>query len=225
MPARSPEYMQARHAEIVDAAIACMVRLGAAKVSLSDICDQADVSRGAFYVHFASKDDVLCAVIDRLRDSTIRESAFGTPGQLKDVLYAQVRRHELPDSGKLAVIELELLLAARESEPLRKALAAALEQRSVQFQEGLAALAAGGHLRPDVSPQQATELILSFLTGEVIGSMAASRPAAVKLAAIDLTLSAILEPASLSAMARRPPGRGTAPSRPAARSQRKARPA
>lgn len=197
MPARSPEYMQARHAEIVDAAIACMVRLGATRVSLSDICEQAGVSRGAFYVHFSSKDDVLSAVIDRLRDSTIRDSAFGTPGELKDVLYAQVRRHELPDSGKLAVIELELLLAARESERLREALASALKQRSAQFQEGLVALAANGYLQPDVSPQQATELILSFLTGEIIGSLAATRPVAAKLAAVDLMLSAILKPGKL----------------------------
>lgn len=199
MPARSPEYMQARHAEIVDAAIACMVRLGAAKVSLSDICDQAGVSRGAFYVHFSSKDEVLSAVIDRLRDSTIRESAFATPGELKDVLYAKVRRHEQAGSGKLAMVELELLLAARESEALREALAQALTQRYQQFEAGLASLAEDGHLQTGVSPQQAAELILPFLTGEVIGSMAAARPVAAKLAAIDLMLSAILKPASLEA--------------------------
>lgn len=220
MPARSPEYMQARHAEIVDAAITCMVRLGAAKVSLSDICDQAGVSRGAFYVHFSSKDDVLSAVIDRLKDATIRESAFGTPGELKDMLYTHVRRHEQPDSGKLAVMELELLLAARESEPLREAVASALKQRSVQFQQRLTALAANGHLQRHVSAQQATELILSFLTGEIIGSMAATRPVAAKLAAIDLMLSAILEPASLSAAASRSGGRGAAPSRRTASSRR-----
>ena len=199
MPARSPEYMQARHAEIVDAAIACMVRIGAAKVSLSDICDQAGVSRGAFYVHFLSKDDVLSAVIDRLRDSTIQESAFATPDELRDVLYAQVRRHEQPGSSKLAMVELELLLAARESEVLREALADALKQRYAQFEAGLAMLAASGHLRPEVDPQQAAELILPFLTGEIIGSMAAARPVAAKLAAIDLMLSAILRPASLPA--------------------------
>jgi AcrR family transcriptional regulator len=199
MPARSPEYMQARHAEIVDAAIACMVRIGAAKVSLSDICDQAGVSRGAFYVHFLSKDDVLSAVIDRLRDSTIQESAFATPDELREVLYAHVRRHERLGSSKLAMVELELLLAARESEVLREALAEAMKQRYAQFEAGLAVLAASGHLQPEVDPQQASELILPFLTGEIIGSMAAARPVAAKLAAIDLILSAILQPASLPA--------------------------
>ena len=199
MPARSPEYMQARHAEIIDAAIACMVRLGAAKVSLSDICEQASVSRGAFYVHFTSKDEVLCGVIDRLRDSTIEESTFSSPEELRDVLYAQVRRHDLPDRGKLAMVELELLLAARESETLRKALAGAFKQRYSQFEAGLASLGEMDHLQSGVSPQQAAELILPFLTGEVIGSMAATRPVASKLAAIDLMLAAILKPASLSA--------------------------
>lgn len=215
MPARSPEYMQARSAEIVDAAMACMIRLGAAKVSLSDICDQAGVSRGAFYVHFSSKDDVLSAVIDRLRDSTIQDSAFSTPQQLRDVLYAQVRRHERPDNGKLAMVELELLLAARESEVLRQALAEALRQRLEQFEVGLAALAAADHLQPGVGPQQAAELILPFLTGEVIGSMAVSRPVAVKLAAVDLLLSAIVKPTSLQALA-------AAPRRPAAPRRRTA---
>lgn len=198
MPARSSEYMQARHAEIVDAAIACMVRLGAAKVSLSDICDQAGVSRGAFYVHFASKDGALAAVIDRLRDSTIQESAFATPDELREVLYAHIRRHEQPGSSKQAMVELELLLAARESETLRGALAQALRQRQAQFEAGLDVLNRNGLLMPGVSPQQATELILPFLTGELIGSMAQARPVAVKLAAIDLMLSAILKPGSLS---------------------------
>lgn len=207
MPARSPEYMQARHAEIVDAAMACMIRLGAAKVSLSDICDEAGVSRGAFYVHFTSKDDVLSAVIGRLRDSTIQDSAFATPQQLREVLYAQVRRHERPDNGRLAMVELELLLAARESEVLRQALAEALRQRLEQFEVGLAALAAADHLQPGVGPQQAAELILPFLTGEVIGSMAVARPVSVKLAAIDLMLSAIVKPASLQAAAPAPPRR------------------
>lgn len=210
MPARSPEYMHARHAEIVDAAIACMIRLGAAKVSLSDICDQAGVSRGAFYVHFASKDGALAAVIDRLRDSAIQDSAFATPDELRAVLYAHVRRHEQPGSSRLAMVELELLLAARESEVLREALAQALRQRYAQFEAGLAVLASDGLLMPEVSPQQATELILPFLTGEVIGSMAQSRPVAAKLAAIDLMLSAILKPGSLS-QGTAAAGRRTAP--------------
>ena len=194
--------MQARQAEIADAALECMVRLGAVAVSLSDICDQAGISRGAFYVHFSSKDEALSAVIARLRDMSIQESVFSNPVELRDALYARVRKNELPDRGKLALVELELLLAARKSETLRKALAHALKERYALLEHGFALLAAQGQLQPGVVPQHAAELVQSFLTGEGFGSIAVARPIATKLAAIDLLLAGILKPGSLTAASR-----------------------
>lgn len=191
--------MQARQAEIVDAALECMMRLGAVSVSLSDICDQAGISRGAFYVHFSSKDEAVSAVIARLRDTSIQESAFSNPVELRDALYARVRKNELPDRSKLALVELELLLAARHSEILSKALADALNERYSLLERGFALLAAKGQLQPGVVPRQAAELVQSFLSGEGFGSIAVARPIATKLAAIDLMLAGILKPGSLTA--------------------------
>ncbi len=202
MPARSPEYMQARQAEIVDAALDCMTRLGAISVSLSDICDQAGISRGAFYVHFSSKDEAVSAVIARLRDTSIQEGAFSNPVELREALYARVRKNELPDRGKLALVEVELLLVARKSDVLRQALADALKDRFVFLERGFAQLAADGHLQPGVVPEQAAELVQAFLTGEGFASVAMSRPIGIKLAAIDLMLGGILKPGSFAAAPR-----------------------
>ncbi len=57
-----------RRAEIVDAALTLSATRGLQDVSVADIIATAQVSKGGFYHHFASKDDVLLAVVERLAD-------------------------------------------------------------------------------------------------------------------------------------------------------------
>jgi len=65
MPKRDPAHMAKQSDRILDAALECFIHKGMYETSLADICQQARLSVGCIYIHFASKDDIVRAVADR----------------------------------------------------------------------------------------------------------------------------------------------------------------
>lgn len=61
MPKRDLEYMKDQREIISAAALECLLEKGLNATSLRDICLAANVSVGAFYTHFASKDEAVLA--------------------------------------------------------------------------------------------------------------------------------------------------------------------
>ena len=76
--ATQEERRTATRAAIVDAARVCFVNEGYDATSIGDIQRVAGVSRGAFYHHFAGKDDVLAAVYIATSADAIRRAAAWT---------------------------------------------------------------------------------------------------------------------------------------------------
>lgn len=69
MPKVSEEHLEARRQQIIDAAVQCFARSGIHGTSLDDIRLAADLSRGAVYHYFKSKEDI----IDALRERSLEE--------------------------------------------------------------------------------------------------------------------------------------------------------
>src|SRR6266496_1841977 len=65
MPKVLPEYLQTRRREILDAAAACFARHGFHQASMQDICSEADLSPGAVYRYFRSKEEIIEAMCER----------------------------------------------------------------------------------------------------------------------------------------------------------------
>jgi AcrR family transcriptional regulator len=64
VPKVSPEYLEARKNEILDAAFACFRRRGFHQTTMQDIYREAGLSPGAVYHYFRSKEDIMSAAID-----------------------------------------------------------------------------------------------------------------------------------------------------------------
>lgn len=64
MPRRTQEYRDARRQQILDAAKRCFVRDGFHETSMQDLFAEAELSAGAVYRYFASKDDVVLAIAE-----------------------------------------------------------------------------------------------------------------------------------------------------------------
>src|SRR5438093_13661882 len=64
MPKVQPEYLEHRREQILAAAAACFSRNGFHQTSMQDICAEADVSPGAFYRYFRSKEEIIGAISD-----------------------------------------------------------------------------------------------------------------------------------------------------------------
>ena len=60
--------MHEQRERILDAALDCLIKKGLYETSLTDICRQGQLSVGAIYIHFSSKDEILHAVADRQLD-------------------------------------------------------------------------------------------------------------------------------------------------------------
>jgi AcrR family transcriptional regulator len=68
MPRLSSEAQSARRERILDAAERCFVRTGFHAATMQHICEEADVSAGALYVYFASKEALILGLCDREMD-------------------------------------------------------------------------------------------------------------------------------------------------------------
>ena len=65
MPKMSTAHLEARKAEILDAAETCFIRRGLHQTTMHDICEESQLSPGAVYRYFDSKDDLIDAVAER----------------------------------------------------------------------------------------------------------------------------------------------------------------
>lgn len=62
MPRVSEAYLRARRRQIVDAAIECFARHGFHRATMQDIVRQAQLSPGAIYRYFATKEEIIEAI-------------------------------------------------------------------------------------------------------------------------------------------------------------------
>ncbi|HLG11904.1 MAG TPA: TetR/AcrR family transcriptional regulator [Dehalococcoidia bacterium] len=59
MPKVLPEYLELRRQQILDAAAACFSRRGFHQTTMQDICGEAELSPGAVYRYFRSKEEII----------------------------------------------------------------------------------------------------------------------------------------------------------------------
>lgn len=67
MPKLKPATQRARREHILDAAEVCFARSGFHRTTMQDICREAEISPGALYVYFASKEDLIAGLAERDR--------------------------------------------------------------------------------------------------------------------------------------------------------------
>jgi AcrR family transcriptional regulator len=112
MPKVQPEYLEQRKQQIVDAAAACFTRAGFHQTTMQDICAEADMSPGAVYRYFRSKEEIIQAMCLRGHDEdqeTIREIMAGR-ATTREVLEELVHVYfEGAESRELCALSIELL--------------------------------------------------------------------------------------------------------------------
>src|ERR1700733_4966325 len=68
MPKVSQSYLDARRAEILDAAIACFAKEGFHRTTMADIVEESQLSPGAIYNYFDSKEEIIEAIAEDRRE-------------------------------------------------------------------------------------------------------------------------------------------------------------
>src|SRR5438552_14789580 len=115
MPKVLPEYLETRRREILDAAAACFARHGFHQSSMQDICGEADLSPGAVYRYFRSKEEIIEAMCSRNQneDAELVRQAAATGGTM-DALDELARLFLLNlENSEQCILSVELASEAR----------------------------------------------------------------------------------------------------------------
>ncbi|MES2097738.1 MAG: TetR/AcrR family transcriptional regulator [Pseudomonadota bacterium] len=165
MPKLNPQAMAQRRRRIAEAAYRCFVREGYAAASVDSICAEAGISKGAFYVHFASKDALLHAVAE-LRSAEIGPLAGATLSALADTIVDTLLGEML--SREAAHFELAAMIASTADPVLHARLVANLDAIGARIAEALDRIAGSTGARYALPAADAAMLVESYCLGLIV---------------------------------------------------------
>lgn len=164
---RAEEALKTREA-LVDAAAELFAEQGLTGPSLDAICAKAGFTRGAFYVHFATRDDLIAAVVEKSMggfiDAVIASGEAGADLEaVVRTFAAAVRSGAFPFPGHVRAHQI--LEACMRSPTLHakylELLARARERLADTIRRGQRA----GSIRGDVDPAGVAQLLLALVLG------------------------------------------------------------
>jgi AcrR family transcriptional regulator len=149
---------------LIEAGVAAFAEEGL-DASLDGICARAGYTRGAFYVHFADRDDFLVAVMERVGVTFLAGVFAGRslPSTVSRFVEAVVSG-AYPLTAKSGVKPHQLLEACARSPRVRARYVELIESSLAQLQ-GLIALGQKSELRDDVEPAQVAALLMATVIG------------------------------------------------------------
>jgi TetR/AcrR family transcriptional repressor of uid operon len=161
MPKLKPETQAARRAAILDAGELCFARQGFHRTTMQDICGEAGISPGAFYVYFSSKEDLIAGICERDRGEFAER--FALLAEAEDVLGA------LSELAKAYIVEepehkrklfIEIGAEATRNGNIRALLQNVDSYAEDSFASLIERLKCEGRIQPAHEPRDAARLIL-----------------------------------------------------------------
>ena len=181
MPRVSDEHLAARRAQILEAARGCFAREGFHRTSMADILAAADLSAGAVYRYFRSKEEIVAAIAgqagaglaERLAEMGAAEPAPSPAEALEQVL-SFVDSQARPE-GSLR-IALQVWAEALRDPTLQ----AQVEQTYATLRDGLVLACRraqqAGSLSPDADPDAVGRTLFSLVPGYVLRRLLMPEP-------------------------------------------------
>ena len=171
MPKVSKEHQEQRRKQIVDAAVDVFLKKGYGRASMNDICAEAELSAGACYSYYPSKDELVCAIAQRSRKRNAEEIEKAAALDPTRPLHSVVRQflEELRERKNLRAYSLDydLMSESRHNKEvryiMRKSYRALVKQLAGLVAEGQKA----GRINQKLQPQAAARFLLATLQGLV----------------------------------------------------------
>jgi AcrR family transcriptional regulator len=153
---------------LVSAALALFAKHGFDTPSLDDICDRAGFTRGAFYVHFRDRDDLVTAAMQRV-GRVFLDGLLGAEG---DDLAAIAQRFVLalesgayPLTRKGGIRPYQLLDACARSRAIRTQYVSLVNETIRRLAEATRRGQVAKHVRADLSPDAIGLLLVTSVIG------------------------------------------------------------
>ncbi|WP_377267626.1 TetR/AcrR family transcriptional regulator [Peterkaempfera sp. SMS 1(5)a] len=173
MPKVTQEYMEARRKQILEAARRCFLRDGFHSTSMQDLFAESGLSAGAVYRHFASKNEMITAIVEEnMRDvlAMVQSVARSRPSSSIGALMADVLEIVKAKTAEQNVAGLSVLAW---SESLRNpSLAAQFDDLMTQMRSALADVIRerqqSGSLTREVSAEAIAAAFMCTLPGYIL---------------------------------------------------------
>jgi len=153
---------------ILDVAQDAFARYGYDATGVAEICRRAGVTKGGFYHHFPSKQDVFLEMLHRWLEGLDRQLEAVRSGDETVPQELQAMTAMVPvvfqDAGGRLSLFLEFLINAGRSPAVWQATVAPFRKYHTFFSEMIADGVGEGSLR-DVEPELASHLLLAFAVG------------------------------------------------------------
>jgi TetR/AcrR family transcriptional regulator, transcriptional repressor for nem operon len=164
---RDPERTRER---LLQAAYREVRRSGFQGAGIDTILAATNVTKGALYYHFDSKEALGYAIVDEIVAKLVRDRWLRpllSDGQPIDILIGIVRR--IPARPKEVRVSCPLLNLAQEMSPLDEQFRKRLERLFLAWQEGVATLLRKGQsqgtVRRDLNPDEAASFLVAMVEG------------------------------------------------------------
>jgi AcrR family transcriptional regulator len=172
VPKVQPEYLEQRRTQILDAAAACFARRGFHQTTMQDICEEADLSPGAVYRYFPSKEAIIegMAHLRQGENSALIEEAMarGSTIEVLDELlrffFLEVDPQEL--QARCAIV-LEIISEAPRNPRIRQSQSEATGTVLRLVMELIQSSQARGEINPELEPEAVARVMLGIYYGFV----------------------------------------------------------
>ena len=170
MPKVLPEYLETRRQQILDAAAACFARGGFHRTTMQDICGEADMSPGAVYRYFQSKEGIIHAMCTRGHEQdveTIREAlklddTVAIMDELTRIFFSGVEDREF------CALMVELISEAKHNGPIGEAVLDGWHSIFEPLSELVRRAQERGEINPALDAGAVTRVMLGVYQGLVL---------------------------------------------------------
>lgn len=193
MPKMGPDARRERRDQFIQAARRCTSAKGYRSITVDDVCAEAGLSKGAFYTHFGSKQDLLLGVLDDDAAHTdaliasIRSQQIGELERARRFVRRALERAEAP--GEVQV-RADLWAEMLSDETVRESLAAAVRNQRRQLVAWIEAGTSSGEL-VEITPNALAAILIALADGLVLHR--ALDPTAFRWVNIKRTVDALLD--------------------------------
>ena len=173
MPKVSDAHLEARRRQILDAAARCFAREGFHRTSMQDVVRECGISAGLVYRYFASKDDMIVAIVTEWheRRQALIEPPGGAPARragLDDAeaaYLALLRSTGDPESREDVRLGVQVWAETARSERLREVARRGVDGPRGVLVQAIREAQQDGDVTPDVDPDALVRILIAIYQG------------------------------------------------------------
>lgn len=186
---------------ILRAATVCFVRSGFQGASMQEICREADMSPGALYRYFPSKEAIIEAIVDEARknDAEILTEMAGCDDVVEGIVQAFYNHLRLTEESGLRPLFVEIRAEAMRNETVRDTCQQNEDHVRESFRQYLETARRDGRIDPIVSVDAVVTVLMSVGEGLIMADLSDRELSAADIQkALRVTISAVVRPLETS---------------------------